>query len=192
MSFAIALAAQGGKQSFDAIVQRDAPRANLGRTFSRYESRFQLIWVLGAIVPVFVPLQAWIGYVIVAGTAAFVAATYWFGRTPNPAAIVSDGILSDGLDLLATRLPGRLGERLKQRTWVRSRPDDAEETFSSEPAGSPPETNGGQRVTDPTRKQTRPGKHPAAVRDKTTRMTSPDRSAFDQDATTIWDDPDGS
>ncbi len=121
MSFAIALAAQGGKQSFDSIVQRDAPRANLGRTFSRYESRFQLIWVLGALIPVVIPLPARIGYFIVAGSAAFVAATYWFGRTPNPAAIVSDGILSDGLDSLGARLPGRLGRWLQQRTWVRSR-----------------------------------------------------------------------
>jgi len=121
MSFAIALAAQGAKQAFDAIVQRDAPKANLGRTFSRYESRFQLIWVLGAIVPVLIPLPARVGYLIVASAAAFVAATYWIGRTPNPAAIVSDGILDDGLDQLSTRLPEPLAVRLRQRTWARAR-----------------------------------------------------------------------
>jgi MFS family permease len=119
MSFGIALVAQGGKQAFDALVQRDAPRANLGRTFSRYESRFQLVWVLGALIPVVVPLLARVGYFLVAGTAAFVAATYWFGRTPNPAAIVSDGILAEGLDRLAQTLPGPLGRRLSNRTWSR-------------------------------------------------------------------------
>ncbi len=124
MSFAIALAAQGGKQAFDAIVQRDAPRANLGRTFSRYESRFQLIWVLGALLPVIIPLLARVGYILVAVTAAFVAATYWFGRTPNPAAIVSDGIMDDGLDRLADVLPGGAGRRLSERTWGRRVADD--------------------------------------------------------------------
>ncbi len=120
MAFAIALAAQGAKQAFDAIVQRDAPKANLGRTFSRYESRFQLVWVLGAMIPVVIPLPARVGYLMVAASAAFVAGTYWIGRTPNPAAIVSEGLLDDGLDNLARRLPQPLRRRLENRTWSRS------------------------------------------------------------------------
>ncbi len=120
MSLGTALAAQGGKQAFDAIVQRDAPRANLGRTFSRYESRFQLIWVLGAIIPVVIPLPARIGYLMIAASAAFVAATYWVGRTPNPAAVVSDGVLAQNLDRLAESLPASLGQRLRVRTWARA------------------------------------------------------------------------
>ena len=154
MAFAIALAAQGGKQAFDAIVQRDAPRANLGRTFSRYESRFQLVWVIGALIPVVIPLPARIGYFLVAGSAAFVAATYWFGRTPNPAAIVADGILDEGLDWLAERLPSRLGRRLDQRTWGRRvRPtDDAASATADrvdrrspfDESDPPPSTAGGE------------------------------------------------
>ncbi len=115
MAAAMALAAQGGKQAFDAIVQRDAPRANLGRTFSRFESRFQLIWVLGALLPVIVPLPARLGYILLASSAAFVAATYWFGRTPNPAAIVSDGVVDDGIDRLAGNLPDPVAKRLPRR-----------------------------------------------------------------------------
>ena len=115
MAAAIAMAAGGGKQAFDAIVQRDAPRANLGRTFSRYESRFQLIWVVGALLPVVVPLPARVGYILMATSAAFVAVTYWFGRTPNPAAIVSDGMADEGLDRLAEALPGPLSRRLPTR-----------------------------------------------------------------------------
>lgn len=124
MSLATALAAQGGKQAFDAIVQRDAPRANLGRTFSRYESRFQLIWVLGAIIPVVIPLPARVGYLLVAASAAFVAGTYWIGRTPNPAAVLSDGIAGQGLDRLADSLPRPMGERLRARTWATTADDD--------------------------------------------------------------------
>ena len=120
MAFAIALAAQGAKQAFDAIVQQDAPKANLGRTFSRYESRFQLVWVLGAMIPVVLPLPARVGYLMVAASAAFVAATYWIGRTPNPAAMISEGLLDEGLDNLARRLPAPLRRRLENRTWSRS------------------------------------------------------------------------
>ena len=43
---------QPGKLAFDSIVQRDAPDANRGRSFARFETRFQVIWVLGAFIPV--------------------------------------------------------------------------------------------------------------------------------------------
>jgi hypothetical protein len=138
MAFAIALAAQGGKQAFDAIVQRDAPRANLGRTFSRYESRFQLVWVLGALIPVVIPLPARVGFVLVAVSAGFVAATFWFGRTPNPAAIVSDGILDDSLDRLAEVAPGGLGRRLRERTWGRAVRTDAAGAGEDDDLGGEP------------------------------------------------------
>lgn len=79
----VALAASAGKQSFDAIVQRDAPDANLGRSFGRFESRFQLAWVLGAIIPVVVPIPARLGFLILAIPAGFAGVSYWFGRNPG-------------------------------------------------------------------------------------------------------------
>jgi MFS family permease len=154
MAFAMALAAQGAKQAFDAIVQRDAPTSNLGRTFSRYESRFQLIWVLGAIVPVVIPLPARVGYLLLAAASAFVAATYWIGRTPNPAAIISDGILDDGLDQLSTRLPEPLGRRLLHRTWAQSRRPGEEQ-----------EGNGKRRRTGRRRRRQRSDQGASAARD---------------------------
>lgn len=65
----VGLASSLGKLSFDAIVQRDAPAANRGRSFARFESRFQLFWVLGALVPVLAPnaiLRIHVGLVILA------------------------------------------------------------------------------------------------------------------------------
>ncbi|UDY37881.1 hypothetical protein [Dermatobacter hominis] len=61
LAFFIAIAASAGKQAFDAVVQRDAPDANRGRSFARFESRFQVAWVLGAFIPVVVPLPTRIG-----------------------------------------------------------------------------------------------------------------------------------
>jgi len=52
----VAVSAASGKQAFDAVVQRDAPDANRGRSFARFESRFQVVWVLGAAVPVVIAI----------------------------------------------------------------------------------------------------------------------------------------
>ena len=77
---AVGIAAAGSKQAFDALVQRDAPDANRGRSFARFETRFQLIWVAGALLPVTLPIPASVGSWLVAGAAAFAAFTYLGGR----------------------------------------------------------------------------------------------------------------
>jgi hypothetical protein len=84
VAFAVSVAGQAGKQSFDAIVQRDAKESNLGRSFARFESRFQLLWVFGALIPVVLPIPARLGYLVLAGTASFAAVSYWLGRDPSP------------------------------------------------------------------------------------------------------------
>jgi len=50
--FAVALGANVGRQSFDSVLQRDAPDAARGRAFARFETLFQLIWVVGALLAV--------------------------------------------------------------------------------------------------------------------------------------------
>ena len=51
MSLGIATAAALGKQAFDAVVQRDVEENDRGRIFARFEARFQITWVVGALVP---------------------------------------------------------------------------------------------------------------------------------------------
>jgi hypothetical protein len=82
VAFVVSFAGTAGKQSFDAIVQRDAPEANLGRSFGRFESRFQLAWVFGAIIPVVLHIPARLGFLMVAIPAGFAGISYWFGRDP--------------------------------------------------------------------------------------------------------------
>ena len=82
--FTVSAGAQTGKQAFDAIVQRDAPAANLGRSFSRFETRFQLVWVIGALIPVIIPMAAWVGFMIVGAASLFAAVSYWLGKDPSP------------------------------------------------------------------------------------------------------------
>ena len=51
----VGLAAGGGRLAFDGLVQQDAPEQVRARTFARYESIFQLAWVVGAGLAAAVP-----------------------------------------------------------------------------------------------------------------------------------------
>ena len=68
------------KQAFDALVQRDAPDANRGRSFARFETKFQLAWVLGAAMPLILPFPLIVGYAIIGGAMAVGMVSYWFGQ----------------------------------------------------------------------------------------------------------------
>ena len=70
LSAGVAVSAAAGKLAFDSLVQRDAPDANHGRSFSRFEARFQIAWVVGAFAPVILPIPVRLGSVLVAVVAA--------------------------------------------------------------------------------------------------------------------------
>jgi hypothetical protein len=62
----VGLAASAAKLGFDSIVQRDVPVVAQGRAFARFETRFQLVWVAAALVPVLVPVPTRVGMIILA------------------------------------------------------------------------------------------------------------------------------
>jgi MFS family permease len=81
LSLIVGAASSMAKQAFDAIVQRDAPDANRGRSFARFETRFQLLWVIGALIPIVVPIPATAGYVMLAAVALFAVISYIVGAS---------------------------------------------------------------------------------------------------------------
>jgi len=76
---AVGIGAGAGKLAFDSIVQRDAPDALRGRTFARFETRFQLVWVAGAALPVAVRIPIGWGTGLLALVAAIACASYAAG-----------------------------------------------------------------------------------------------------------------
>ena len=66
LALGIATAAALGKQAFDAVVQRDVEETERGRLFARFEARFQMTWVLGALVPAIVHVPVSVGAVAMA------------------------------------------------------------------------------------------------------------------------------
>lgn len=80
MSLAVGFCANTAKLAFDSLVQRDAPDANRGRSFATFETRFQMVWVGGALIPVVVPIPARVGFLIIAVTMTFAVVSYIVGR----------------------------------------------------------------------------------------------------------------
>jgi hypothetical protein len=80
LAFVIGVAGGAGKPAFDALAQRYVPTAAQGRAFARFETRFQLVWVLGALLPVVssTPLSA--GDIVIAAVAGVGGLSYMTGR----------------------------------------------------------------------------------------------------------------
>jgi hypothetical protein len=77
---AVGIAANAGKLAFDSLVQRDAPAAAQGRTFARFETEFQLVWVVGALLPVVLAVPDRVGFFVLAVGPAVAALSYVSGR----------------------------------------------------------------------------------------------------------------
>lgn len=69
LAFAVNLAAAIGRMGFESLVQHRAPSANVGQAFARFETRFQLAWALGGLIPVVIVIGARAGALVVTGLA---------------------------------------------------------------------------------------------------------------------------
>jgi len=79
LAFVVNFSSSVGRLAFDSIVQRDAPDANQGRAFARFETRFQLSWVLAGVPPVFFTLPGQVGFLVVGLFGLFAVVTYLIG-----------------------------------------------------------------------------------------------------------------
>jgi hypothetical protein len=75
LAAAVGFGFASGKVGFDTLVQRDTPEADQGRAFARFETRFQLAWVIGGFIPVATSLPGRPGALVlgIASAAAFVS-----------------------------------------------------------------------------------------------------------------------
>lgn len=85
LAFGVGISAAMGKLGFDALVQRDAPRSNHGRTFAKFEGRFQMMWAVGALLAVLIRFPIQFGAFIVAIAAGLSAISYELGRRSDRA-----------------------------------------------------------------------------------------------------------
>ena len=81
-AFSIAGGAACGRLVFDSLVQRDAHDAARGRAFARFETRFQLVWVVGGVLAVLFPGKERGGLFLLALVLLFAGLSY-LGTTPT-------------------------------------------------------------------------------------------------------------
>ncbi|MCU1356942.1 MAG: putative major facilitator superfamily transporter [Acidimicrobiales bacterium] len=112
----VGFAAGAGKLAFDSILQRDAPDANRGRAFAKFETRFQVTWVIGALAPVAIHMSAHVGFAVVFVLALVAIGSYAIGRlayahrmgTSQNAATAAAVEIEDRFNEVSTEVKGRL------------------------------------------------------------------------------------
>lgn len=129
----VATAVSTAKLSFDSIVQRDAPDANRGRAFARFETRFQLVWVIGAFIPVLLadvllPDRLWIGFLVVTGCALFALVSY----------LVGVKAIAAGQETPQRRLARDLSDKLRDRAGRRRKGQPTSAVSAGPPPQLPP------------------------------------------------------
>jgi hypothetical protein len=80
LAFVIGVAGGAGKPAFDALVQRYVPTAAQGRAFARFETRLQLVWVVGALLPVVATTPLTAGDIVIAAVSGVGGLSYMTGR----------------------------------------------------------------------------------------------------------------
>lgn len=78
LAVVLGICASAGRQAFDSLLQRAAPDALRGQAFARYETRFQLTWVFGALLATAVVLPPRAAMAVL--TALFVPAVVIYVR----------------------------------------------------------------------------------------------------------------
>lgn len=114
----VGFAAGAGKLAFDSILQRDAPDANRGRAFARFETRFQFTWVIGALLPVWIQMGARVGFAVVLGLAVTALSTYSVARgayahrtgTRQTAVTARALVIEDRFSEVSGEVKGRLAQ----------------------------------------------------------------------------------
>lgn len=138
-SLAVAVGAAVGRLAFDSLLQRDGPDAAHGRAFARFETRFQVTWVLGALIGI-IPQNVRIGLgvlavVLVLGGASYVGARRAAGSRP-----MRTTLRPQAVDRAVGRAAGSVRRRVRaQRGRGRRRPPSDERVvppgWDDEPGG---------------------------------------------------------
>jgi hypothetical protein len=89
-AFSAGAAAEFARLAFQALMQRHAPPEALGRVFVRYEALFQVAWVLGAFIPVLLPISFRQGVIVLAAFYGVLAAIYVMRMRPGLAGAAPD------------------------------------------------------------------------------------------------------
>jgi hypothetical protein len=165
-ALAVATASAAGRVGFDSLLQRDGPDAARGRAFARFETRFQVAWVIGALFGI-IPFGEGVGLLALGLLLLFAGGSYLAAlrsarsrpqrTTLRPEAV--DRAFDKARDEVRSRYQRRKAGRRRAAADRRARdsgapptgarPDRNAPTEPSRPLDSPPK---GTRPTPPPRR----------------------------------------
>jgi MFS family permease len=113
-AFAVAVGAAAGRLGFDSLLQRDGPDAVRGRAFARFETRFQLVWVIGGMLGV-IPIAAKLGLFALSLVLACAAASYVAALGAARRRGTRTTLMPDSVDRAITRSRNHAFDRVRKR-----------------------------------------------------------------------------
>jgi hypothetical protein len=113
-AFSVAIGAAAGRLGFDSLLQRDGPDAVRGRSFARFETRFQLVWVIGGILGV-IPIGGKLGLFLLAVLLGCGAASYVAALRTARRRTMRTKLLPDSVDRAITRSRAHAFDRVRRR-----------------------------------------------------------------------------
>jgi hypothetical protein len=129
-AMALAIGAAGGRVGFDSLLQRDGPDAVRGRAFARFETRFQLVWVVGGAIGV-IPFAKQVGLFLLAATLGFAAVSYIAALRAARRRVVRTKLLPEAVDRAIARSRTRAVGEVKSR--LRRKPSNTKPARGDDP-----------------------------------------------------------
>jgi len=113
-AFAVGVGAAAGRLGFDSLLQRDGPDAVRGRAFARFETRFQLVWVIGGMLGV-IPLAAKLGLFILSLVLLGASVSYVAALRASRRRGMRTKLMPDSVDRALTRSRNQAIDRVRRR-----------------------------------------------------------------------------
>jgi Major Facilitator Superfamily len=113
-AFAVAVGAAAGRLGFDSLLQRDGPDAVRGRAFARFETRFQLVWVVGGLLGV-IPIDAKLGLFLLSLVLLGAAVSYVTALGATRRRGTRTKLMPDSVDRALTRSRNHALDRVRKR-----------------------------------------------------------------------------
>ena len=156
-SIAVAIASSAGRVGFDSLLQRDGPDAVRGRAFARFETRFQVAWVLGALFGV-MPLDEGVGLLVLGVVLLFAGLSYLAALRSARTRPQRTTLRPEAVDRAFGKAKVELRERYRRNRGSRTgeRADPGQQPRAPSPR---PNTEPG-RVTRPRPRPRRPSRPP--------------------------------
>jgi hypothetical protein len=120
-AFTLGIGAAAGRLGFDSLLQRDGPDAVRGRAFAKFETRFQLVWVIGGIIAI-IPFAKQMGLFLLAIVLGFAAVSYVAALRAARGRVMRTKLLPEAVDRTISRSRDHAVDRVKRRFRRPARP----------------------------------------------------------------------